>query len=820
MSHYIASIMARGSADGFSTESPERLHIDFAKSAYRATNKKNYIKQMTKWLTRQESCYRFATYLQWAAPGYIGDLTFVSDSKPSEDDEDEDEDKSQDDLNSSESEQLVRRKIGYSIAKQPAYPHLPIHDIIEQFGTTDLLPSLTKYLHPSTCGRLSIPDLILTTKLSVYKCFTALIPPAPQVESPIPAQFDTVLARQTEGDTDVEHPLDGLTVGQPHPLAYIEWFTPLQTRVSNLEMYQVSRSSRAFTAYSASVPPRPSARNDLVNEPVMANCTCRAFTVMFKLTSVRFPTLIATASTAAVSYGTEMYARAGDLRQIGHACAGVHRVLRRGVVVPVEVGALDGLRGAEVDGLLRITPTRRYSGSWRKQVGCSPVPASRRIAHRLARPGLRELTHSDSPRNSASGEPPESPVTVAMGTQSRNGFQIRILWKIPLLVHFFHFVFLAVAGILLIKVARSTGFRGAAAEALLERVEVRGVKPHLVILDARWPIASEKACVGADPPMPMSEGGRRRMAAPLMVRWRSVLLTALPTLATSWPLAARHPRSALGAVSASKGQQMSNDGDWLYLSLLRLCSIRGVVLETWGVGSWGRKGEEYEGKRRETERSGVKRSDPRRSAGWRSGSGSHKRIAGEAIYDRITDPRGATVRLGVPHAKILYGPGRVGGEAADSEVTLPQAAQHEQGPGEVPAQPYHPGCEHAHTNILASVSARHFCLHSVVVFALGALVQVRVWGTDADAGASGGPGCERVAAVVWSPLVVREVNVYEGPEKRPGSPSIECSILELVRYGPGTSACGGSPIWQPTASAEDLEMGEGRRGGKHAREDR
>ncbi|KZP06712.1 hypothetical protein FIBSPDRAFT_902602 [Athelia psychrophila] len=94
-------------------------------------------------------------------------------------------------------------------------------------------------------------------------------------------------------------------------------------------------------------------------------------------------------------------------------------------------------------------------------------------------------------------------------------------------------------------------------------------------------------------------------------------------------------------VSASKGQQMSNDGDWLYLSLLRLCSIRGVVLETWGVGSWRRKGEYG--------------------------------VAGEAIYDKITDPRGATVRLGVPHAKTphRYGSGRVGGEAADSEVPLP-----------------------------------------------------------------------------------------------------------------------------------------------------
>ena len=61
MHHYIESIISLGSADGYSTKSPERLHIDFAKAAYRTTNKKKYIKQMTKWLERQEGCFWFAS---------------------------------------------------------------------------------------------------------------------------------------------------------------------------------------------------------------------------------------------------------------------------------------------------------------------------------------------------------------------------------------------------------------------------------------------------------------------------------------------------------------------------------------------------------------------------------------------------------------------------------------------------------------------------------------------------------------------------------------------------------------------------------------
>ncbi|KAG6849242.1 hypothetical protein C0991_011820 [Blastosporella zonata] len=43
MLHYLAAIKSRGSADGYNSESPERLHIDYAKDAYRASNKRDYV---------------------------------------------------------------------------------------------------------------------------------------------------------------------------------------------------------------------------------------------------------------------------------------------------------------------------------------------------------------------------------------------------------------------------------------------------------------------------------------------------------------------------------------------------------------------------------------------------------------------------------------------------------------------------------------------------------------------------------------------------------------------------------------------------------
>jgi len=50
MTHYVFLIQMFGNADGL-----ERLHIDYA---YRASNKKDYTIQMTRWLDRQESIHR------------------------------------------------------------------------------------------------------------------------------------------------------------------------------------------------------------------------------------------------------------------------------------------------------------------------------------------------------------------------------------------------------------------------------------------------------------------------------------------------------------------------------------------------------------------------------------------------------------------------------------------------------------------------------------------------------------------------------------------------------------------------------------------
>ena len=48
--HYVAAIRALGSTDGYNTEYPEYLHIDYAKDAYCTSNKRDYVEQMALWL--------------------------------------------------------------------------------------------------------------------------------------------------------------------------------------------------------------------------------------------------------------------------------------------------------------------------------------------------------------------------------------------------------------------------------------------------------------------------------------------------------------------------------------------------------------------------------------------------------------------------------------------------------------------------------------------------------------------------------------------------------------------------------------------------
>jgi hypothetical protein len=63
--HYCSSVLLFGTTDNYNTEQTERLHIDFTKDAYRATNHKDEYNQMMTWLERREKLQRHAMFIKW-----------------------------------------------------------------------------------------------------------------------------------------------------------------------------------------------------------------------------------------------------------------------------------------------------------------------------------------------------------------------------------------------------------------------------------------------------------------------------------------------------------------------------------------------------------------------------------------------------------------------------------------------------------------------------------------------------------------------------------------------------------------------------------
>lgn len=63
--HYVWLIQQFGTTDNYNTEFTERLHIDFIKDAWRASNRKEVIFQMMDWLSRRERVINFESRFLW-----------------------------------------------------------------------------------------------------------------------------------------------------------------------------------------------------------------------------------------------------------------------------------------------------------------------------------------------------------------------------------------------------------------------------------------------------------------------------------------------------------------------------------------------------------------------------------------------------------------------------------------------------------------------------------------------------------------------------------------------------------------------------------
>ncbi|KAK6983973.1 hypothetical protein R3P38DRAFT_3456241 [Favolaschia claudopus] len=276
LQHYVDLIKAFGSADGYNTESPERLHIDFAKKAYRASNRRDYVEQMALWLQRQEAVALRQTYLAWI------DKQQSSEGNDSENDSDFDSESDSEPTTSITASTASITTISYSIAKRPAAFGITVTQLHEQYGAIDFLPALTDFMKnnfksPSFFPR-SIDRFDLYSKITLRLPRNNFLSPKPLLtrvrttpavrrsgarKADSPAIFDTVLVK-LPSETRLLPGIEGLRPARvraifnlprqfgilDHPLVYVEWFTnPRLDPTSGLYTTRPStRSTRCNTA--------------------------------------------------------------------------------------------------------------------------------------------------------------------------------------------------------------------------------------------------------------------------------------------------------------------------------------------------------------------------------------------------------------------------------------------------------------------------------------------------------------------------------------------------------------------------------------------
>ncbi|KAG1798154.1 uncharacterized protein HD556DRAFT_1232565, partial [Suillus plorans] len=286
ISHFVKSITPFGSTDGFNTELPERLHTDFAKDAYRASNKHDYEEQMALWLQWQEAIFLRSSYLDWLSERSQS-ATVSSYTDPNRRyDLDSDSDAEIEELRSTaptNASPSLPIDVVHILAKTPAHPRQSVDHLITAHGTTMFLPALKSFLHEHIPCNNIIPGP--HDQFDVYRQVVIVTPPDPRAsDSPkwlriratpevqpgpgqkhgTPARFDMALISDGVRTSNLRT-FEGVRVAQvrviftlPHqfqvgsgPLAYVKWFTPLREPDPSCGLHQVSRSTHQLQQNAA-----------------------------------------------------------------------------------------------------------------------------------------------------------------------------------------------------------------------------------------------------------------------------------------------------------------------------------------------------------------------------------------------------------------------------------------------------------------------------------------------------------------------------------------------------------------------------------------
>ena len=277
--HYQSSITLFGTTDNYNTEQTERLHIDFTKDAYCATNRRDEYPQMTAWLEHREKVEQHTLFVAWrqqAQQRRIRHSTQIGPPEP------------------------VLRTV--QMTRNPSLKAVSFNDLADKYRALDFQDALADFIarinHPqasATALKALAEDTLLPFravpvfhKIKFVSNHDSEIIDTVQVRPDqrdargrlIPSRFDTVIihgetqvgAHRNKGKFKSYHRcglsnyhLGGLRIAQVHVvfqlpnkivpqvfpsqdatppthLAYVKWFSPIPTTPdSNSLLYKVSR---------------------------------------------------------------------------------------------------------------------------------------------------------------------------------------------------------------------------------------------------------------------------------------------------------------------------------------------------------------------------------------------------------------------------------------------------------------------------------------------------------------------------------------------------------------------------------------------------
>ncbi|KAG2152586.1 uncharacterized protein EDB93DRAFT_1239922 [Suillus bovinus] len=264
LSHYVQSISLYGTTDGFNTELPECLHIDFAKEAYQASNKRDYEEQMALWLQCQEAVFLHSSYLEWLS--VQSQSATIAGHADYNHNIDSDSDSEMEDLQfesraaPAKAPPVIGQCVLHVLAKAPAHPRTSVQQLITAHGAVSFLPALKLFLHKHMPKNRIVPGP--QDHFDIFRQVVIVAPLDPRVgESPrrwriratpevspgpgrkpgSPAKFNMALINNGARTTNLQT-LDGAQVAQvrviftlprqfgtySRALAYIEWFMPFR----------------------------------------------------------------------------------------------------------------------------------------------------------------------------------------------------------------------------------------------------------------------------------------------------------------------------------------------------------------------------------------------------------------------------------------------------------------------------------------------------------------------------------------------------------------------------------------------------------------